>query len=110
MGSQLTYADIAKRVLLDWCDYYQQGGIPLKPLFDDQRQNYLLLKVGWQSDKYIHNAPIHLEIIKGKIWIHHDDTEEGVATDLLTAGVPHDDVVLGFYPPSVRPHTEFAVA
>ena len=40
----------------------------------------------------------------------YDDTEEGVATDLLEAGVPKEDIVLGFRHPKVRQHTGFAVA
>ena len=40
--------------------------------------------------------PIHLEIINDKIWIKNDDTERGVATDLLEAGVPKEQIVLGF--------------
>ena len=35
-------------------------------------------------------------------------TEEGIATDLLEAGVPKEDIVLAFQPPDVRRFTEFA--
>ncbi|BAY29391.1 fdxN element excision controlling factor protein [Nostoc carneum NIES-2107] len=37
-------------------------------------------------------------------------TEEGVASDLLAAGVPKEDIVLGFRHPKIRQHTGFAVA
>jgi hypothetical protein len=37
-------------------------------------------------------------------------TEEGLATDLLAAGVPNEHIVLGFHYPTMRPFTEFAVA
>ncbi len=78
-------------------------------LIDDTQKSYLLLKNGWEGNKYIHHAPIHLEIINGKIWIQNDDTEEGIADDLLEAGVPKKQIILGFKPPSsVRPYTEFA--
>jgi hypothetical protein len=33
-----------------------------------------------------------------------------VAGDLEAAGVPKTDIVLGFQPPQVRPHTEYAAA
>ncbi|MFN0112370.1 MAG: element excision factor XisI family protein, partial [Blastocatellia bacterium] len=33
-----------------------------------------------------------------------------IATDLEEAGVPKEDIVLGFQPPKVRPYTEYAVA
>jgi hypothetical protein len=37
-------------------------------------------------------------------------TEDGIATDLLEAGVPKEDIVLAFHAPEMRPYTEFAVA
>ena len=56
-----------------------------------------------------HGCIIHLEIINGKIWIQRDGTEDGIATDLLAAGVPKSDIVLAFHPPEIRQHTDFAV-
>ncbi len=52
---------------------------------------------------------IHVDIRDGKIWIQHDGTEEGIANDLMAAGVPQSDIVLGFHPPSERAYTPFAV-
>lgn len=82
----------------------------MRPVFDDTHQSYLILDTNWHGRKYIHHTPIHVDIINGKIWIQYDDTEEGIATDLLEAGVPADDIVLGFRPADVRQYTEFAVA
>ena len=108
MDSRLNYVELSKKVILDYAAFYAQGGITsLRPVFDDQRQSYLLIDLGWQDDQYLYNAPIHLDIVHGKIWIQHDDTEEGIATDLLDAGVPKEDIVLGFRPPELRPYTEF---
>jgi len=45
-----------------------------------------------------------------KIYIEEDLTEDGIATNLLVAGVPREDIVLAFHPPEMRPYTEFAVA
>ena len=42
--------------------------------------------------------------------IEEDWTEEGITSYLLAAGVPKEDIVLGFHAPEVRPNTEFAVA
>jgi len=53
---------------------------------------------------------IHLDIINGKIWIQHDSTDWPVADALLEAGVPKEDIVLGFHPAEVRQYTDFAVA
>jgi hypothetical protein len=110
MATQLDYPQIIKQVLHDYAEFYTQGGVSVKTIFDESQHSYMLLNIGWYDDKYIHNAPIHLEIINDKIWIQNDDTEEGVATDLLDAGVDKKQIVLGFKPPNVRPYTEFAAA
>jgi hypothetical protein len=110
MDTRLDYPQVIKQVLLDYAKYYSQGGVKVKTLFDELQQSYMLLSMGWYGDKYIHHAPIHLELIENKIWIQADDTEAGVATDLLEAGVPKEQIVLGFKPPEIRPYTEFAAA
>jgi hypothetical protein len=51
-----------------------------------------------------------IRIQDGKVWIEIDGTEDGIANHLLAAGVPKEDIVLGFQPPEMRKHTEFAVA
>lgn len=56
----------------------------------------------------MNNSPIN--VINDKIWILRDGTEEGIATDLEQAGVPKQQIVLGFHPPAIRPYTEYAVA
>jgi hypothetical protein len=53
---------------------------------------------------------IHLDIIGGKVWIQYDGTSTPVATALLEAGIPREDIVLGFHPQKVRSYTDFAVS
>ncbi|MCP4540432.1 MAG: XisI protein, partial [Chloroflexi bacterium] len=38
-----------------------------------------------------------------------DGTSPGVALELAEAGIPREDIVLGFRPPYVRPRTGFGV-
>lgn len=107
----MNYADVVKRLLLEYADRYSiEGENPLRPLFDDANQSYLLLDSNWLGKEYVHHTPIHVDIIDGKIWVQYDDTEDGFASDLLEAGVPAADIVLGFRPPELRPFTEFAIA
>ena len=70
----------------------------------------MLLEIGWRDKKYIHQPVIHIEIIKDKLWIQQDYTEEGVADDLLQAGISAEQIVLGFRHPTLRQYTEFAEA
>ncbi|PAX52807.1 XisI protein [Brunnivagina elsteri CCALA 953] len=72
------------------------------------RDRYLLLHTGWRGNRRTHGCSLHLDIINGKIWIQHDGTEVGIATQLLEMGVPKDDIVLAFHSPYMRQFTEFA--
>lgn len=42
------------------------------------------------------------------MWIQHDGTERGLASELMEQGVPRGDIVLGFRAPARRKYTEFA--
>lgn len=60
-----------------------------------------------QSD--YNGTVLHLDIIDRKIWIQQDGTEVGIANQLVELSVPKEDIVLGFDPPKMRHHTDFAV-
>ncbi|WP_287525579.1 element excision factor XisI family protein [Okeania sp. SIO2C2] len=62
-------------------------------------KNYLLLTVGYLKGKRVHGCVVYLEIINEKIWIHEDGLEDGIALDLVRAGIPKNKIVLGFHPP-----------
>lgn len=110
MATQLNYLDIVKQVLLAYIDFFVEGGVTtLRPLFNDEEQTYLILNVGWREKRYIHNVVVHVDIINNQLWIQKDDTEEGIATDLVEAGIPKHNIVLGFREAEVRPYTGFAV-
>ena len=68
----------------------------------------MVLSMGWRGNRYMHSAAVHIEIVGDKIWIQNDHTEEGIATDLLEAGISGEDIVLGFRDPEIRQYTEFA--
>jgi XisI protein len=48
----------------------------------------------------IHNKD--LRIRDGRYWIEEDWTEDGIATDLVQAGIPREDIVLAFHEPKMR--------
>lgn len=109
MDTRFKYQEIIKTILQEHANFRNTipDGYHSQLLFDDARGGYLVLDIGWNDDNYLHATPIHINLIDGKIWIQYDDTEEGVATDLLAAGVPNEDIVLGFRHPKVRQYTEF---
>ena len=75
-----------------------------KIIADKINHNYLLLKTGWY-DKYrfINEILIHFEIKEdGKIWLLANQTENPITEELAKQGIPMNEIVLGFYPISVR--------
>lgn len=81
----------------------------LELIIDEARDHYLLLEVGWHKNKRIYGSIIHCDIIKEKIWIQQDGTEEGVATDLLKEGISPQQIVLAFKTLERRKITDFAI-
>ena len=79
----------------------------VQTLFDSEQDHYQLLYVGWRGDKRNFGCILHLDIKRGKIWIQHDGTEEGIANRLVEMGVPKQDIVLAFHEPYIRQFTDF---
>lgn len=77
--------------------------------FDVDRDRYLMFHVGWRGERRVFGCVIHIEIRSGKIWIQRDGTEVGIANELIEAGVPKSDIVLGYRSPYMRKFTELAV-
>ena len=71
---------------------------------------YLVVILGRESSRRVHGCLVHIDIIEGKLWIQRDGTEHGIANDLINAGVPKTQIVLGFRSPEIRKHTGLAVA
>jgi hypothetical protein len=78
-------------------------------IFDTVRHHYQVVNVGWHNEHRIYGCVLHIDIQDGKIWIQHNGTEIGIASELVTKGVPKQDIVLGFHSPYKRQFTEFAV-
>jgi hypothetical protein len=107
------YRGVIKQILTDLAERANRdadSGVETVCAFDEQREQYLLLNVGWQGNRRQRGTPLYLRVRDGKIWVEEDWTEPGVATRLIQAGVPKEDIVLGFHAPGMRKLTEFAVA
>ncbi|MBC1222102.1 XisI protein [Nostoc sp. UCD121] len=107
------YRNIIKNILIEYdrlCNSSPDEDLESLLALDDERDQYLWFQIGWQKDRRIKGITVHIRIKNHKIWIEEDWTEEGIATELLNAGVPQSDIVLAFHPPSDRALTEFAPA
>lgn len=84
---------------------------------DEPKGHYIWMNLGWQNGdtsgtlrERITGMTVYVRIRDCKFWIEEDWTENGIATDLVRAGVPKEDIVLAFHEPKMRQYTDFAVA
>jgi hypothetical protein len=78
--------------------------------FDEQRDHYFWVQVGWDRTGRTCGNTIYIRIQHDKVWVEEDLTEDGITNDLMAAGIAREDIVLGFQHPRERALTEFAVA
>jgi hypothetical protein len=111
MDTLASYRQIIKNLLDEYAKLnYAYGEIQSEVVIDFQSDRYLLMIMGWDGAKRVHGSLIHIDIINGKVWIQRDGTEDGIAEELVEAGIARDQIVLGFRPADVRQYTEYAVA
>jgi len=111
MDTVETYRQKIEKILTEYTLIpYAYGDVQSEAVFDRERDRYLLVNVGWDQGRRVHGTLVHVDVINGRIWIQRDGTEDGIANELVAAGVPREDIVLGFHAPEMRPYTEFAAA
>jgi hypothetical protein len=96
-----------------YADYLRGSNLPeveYQLITDEKHDKYQLLAIGWEKHERIYQVIFQADIIKGKIWIQEDNTEDGFANLLLEKGIDKKDIVLAYYPDYHRQFTEFAVA
>ncbi|MEG4322282.1 MULTISPECIES: XisI protein [unclassified Microcoleus] len=99
----LEYRDIVEKLLQEYIDFLGNDDLAeVKLVLDEKCDRYLLVETGWQNGRRIYGNLIHIEIIDNKLWIEHDGTEDGVAYELMVAGIPDADIVLAFKLPELQ--------
>ena len=76
---------------------------------DTPHDRYTLTHLDFDGDRYRSHLLAYLEIRDGKIWILTDNTEDGIATELVVEGIAKNQIVLGFYSSDLREAGDFAV-
>lgn len=105
-----------RQVIRDLIDEYAAGPpssvgeVRSEVIIDEKQDHYELIYAGWVGNYRVHGSILHLDIRDGKVWIESDGTHDGIANRLVEAGIPKDKIVLAFKHPSMRPHTDFAIA
>ncbi|MBC8870966.1 MAG: XisI protein [Planctomycetes bacterium] len=104
------YRQLLEQVLRDHPAHPPGRPVETRLVVDRERDDYLLLDVGWGEKGRVHCLFAHLRLRDGKVWIEKDGTERGFAVELVEAGIPKEDIVLAFYRPQQRKLTDYAVA
>ncbi|MEC4817210.1 MAG: XisI protein [Scytonema sp. PMC 1069.18] len=84
--------------------------VEVQLVFDTERDHYQWMNVGWEGFNRIYRCIVHFDIKEGKIWLQQNLTDENPPEDLVTMGVPREDIVLGLQPPYKRQYTDYGVA
>jgi len=109
------YRSTIKKILTEYYEMALKGSLMIDELdadhylaFDEERDQYLWLRSGWDDTERIGHIVMYFRINNGKIWVEEDGTDLFVVDDLLEAEIPESDIVLGFHHPSQRALTVFA--
>lgn len=111
MDAHAAYRHIIENVLQAYTHIpYAYGDLQTEAIFDREADRYVLVTIGWDNGMRVYSVLAHVDLRDDKVWVQHDNTEAGIATELTMAGIPKQQIVLGFRPPDVRQFTEYAVA
>jgi hypothetical protein len=97
MDTSATYREIIKQVILQYAKFRpSHGEIRLDPVFDETRDRYALMQVGWDRGRRVRGNLIYITLQDGKVYIEYDGMERGITQDLIEQGIPQNDIVLAF--------------
>src|SRR3982074_1959697 len=104
------YREIVRRLIEEYASYKPAyGDIRTEAVVDRDRDDSEGVHGGWSAGRRVHGSIIHIDIRDGKVWIEHNGTDARLGEELVAAGIPRSDIVLGFHPAEVRPLTGYGV-
>ena len=93
------YRSVVEQVIRDYAEFLGNDKmVQVEQIFDREHDRYLLVETGWDNGDRVYGTLLHIDIIGDKLWVQQDRTEEGVADELMDAGIDKDCIVLGFQP------------
>ena len=115
MENRDSYHNIIQKILKRYyqlatkqADLQNDSEVSDRLALDKNRGQYLWFRFGWDDKQFVQYIIMYLCIKNGKVWVEQDSTDLCVVDDLLAAGIPANDIVLGFHHPNKRKLTEFA--
>jgi hypothetical protein len=101
---------IVQQLLTDYAELpTADPAIQQEIIFDEKRDRYFLLSIGWSGGRRIHQCVIHIDIIQHQIWIQANQTDQLIAEEMVKLGIPASSIVLAMQPPEVRRFTDYGV-
>ncbi len=105
------YRQIIKEVLTEYSQVKPANGeIEVIPILNSEEDSYQIIHMGWDNRHRIYGCTVHIDIKDDKVWIQNDNTEVGIANELVDRGIPKKDIVLGYQAPYLRSFTDYAVS
>ncbi len=102
MDTSATYREIIKQAILQYAKLRpSHGDIRLDPVFDETRDRYALMQVGWDRGRRVRGNLIYITLQDGKLYIEYDGMECGITQNLIDQGIAENDIVLAFLPYSL---------
>lgn len=99
MDKLTKYREIVKNTILKYAQFKpSHGNIELHPVFDEIRDHYALMQVGWNKDKRVRGNILYLTIKNEKVYLEYDGIEQGISDDLINQGIDKSDLVIAFIP------------
>jgi hypothetical protein len=93
------YRDAVKQIIFQYSQFRpSHGDIRLDVLFDETRDRYALMQVGWDRGRRVRGNLIYVTIHDEKVYIEYDGVEHGITDDLIAKGISEDRIVLAFLP------------
>ncbi|MGD1902862.1 MAG: element excision factor XisI family protein [Geitlerinemataceae cyanobacterium] len=99
MDRLLTLRSAIAATLREYAQLQHRQPIETIALCDPATDNYLLVNVGWQQDRRVHDIVAHLRIVDGKIQVEWNGTDT-LIDDLLDRGLSESDLTV---PQPVQP-------
>ena len=99
MDTASTYRNIIKQIILRYARLRpSHGDIRLDEVFDEARDRYALMQVGWDRGRRVRGNLIYITLQDSKIYIEYDGMEHGIKSDLIAQGVSEENIILASLP------------
>jgi hypothetical protein len=111
MDKLTEYPQLIERILTHYIELCNRNPNRILETFliaDRAQGHYIWMNLGWQNGDRTTGMTVYIRLKANQFWIEEDWTENGIANDLLAAGVPKEDIILAFHEPQMQPYTGFA--